>query len=118
MNMDKRQVISELYLKMTELMNVNQTGVDNVLIVLAVFIGTARGVPQNATNIAHTTGLPRSTVIRKLRGLVSRGAILHNGKTTFDFNGHPEVAGSKPVSLPKLEAAILKAAAKLSKVDD
>ena len=41
----------------------------------AVWIGTLRGTPMTAEKIAHTIGMPRATVLRKLDYLIRQGHV-------------------------------------------
>jgi hypothetical protein len=45
----------------------------------AVWIGTLRGTPMSAEKIAHTIGMPRATVLRKLDYLIKLGYIRQEG---------------------------------------
>lgn len=50
-----------------------------LLIGAAVFLGTIEGRPLTATKLAAFVGMPRATVIRRLRTLCRRGAIERSG---------------------------------------
>jgi CRP-like cAMP-binding protein len=47
----------------------------------AVWIGTLRGTPMTAEQIAHMIGMSRATVGRKLDNLIKRGYVRQNGDT-------------------------------------
>ena len=46
----------------------------------AVWIGTLRETPMTAEKIAHTIGMPRATVLRKLDYLIKQGHIRQEGQ--------------------------------------
>lgn len=48
---------------------------DEVLLCIAVFIGQAEGRPFNAYKLASFVGVPRASVIRKMKQLEKRGAV-------------------------------------------
>lgn len=48
---------------------------DEALLCGAIFIGQAEKRPMTAANLADYTGMPRTTVIRKLRALVESGHV-------------------------------------------
>ncbi|ODM71657.1 hypothetical protein A6X20_06860 [Bradyrhizobium elkanii] len=47
-----------------------------LMILAAVYLGTVEGRPMNTTKLASFVGMPRGTVIRWLRLLCRRGAIV------------------------------------------
>jgi DNA-binding IclR family transcriptional regulator len=53
---------------------------DFLLIGAAVYLSTIEGRPLTASKLADYVGMPRASVIRKLRTLIRRGAIERNGK--------------------------------------
>ena len=53
------------------------------MIGLAVYIGTVERRPMTATKIAAFVGMPRPTVIDRLRVLVRRGSVEKIGTTYF-----------------------------------
>lgn len=48
---------------------------DDLLLYAALFIGQAEGRPLNHSKLADLAGLPRPTVIRKLKSFQARGAV-------------------------------------------
>jgi DNA-binding IclR family transcriptional regulator len=50
-----------------------------LLIGSAIMVGHAENRPMNATNISHYVGLPRSTVMRKLKEFLRTGVIARHG---------------------------------------
>lgn len=48
---------------------------DELVLLAAVFVGQAEGKPMNASKLAAYAGIPRPTVIRKLRALARRGVL-------------------------------------------
>lgn len=51
-----------------------------LLIGAAVYLGTVEGRPMTATKLADHVGMPRATVIRRLRTLCRRGAVEKAGR--------------------------------------
>ncbi len=47
----------------------------------AVYLGTIEGQPMTASKLALYVGMPRATVIRRLRTLLRRGAVERSGVT-------------------------------------
>lgn len=52
---------------------------DDLILIGALFIGTAEGRPMNASKLSDYAGLPRSTVIRKLAAMERRGVVVKVG---------------------------------------
>jgi hypothetical protein len=52
---------------------------DAMHVARAVWIGQLRGKPMNAQQIARLIGMPRTTVLRKLAYLVSKGHVCRDG---------------------------------------
>jgi DNA-binding IclR family transcriptional regulator len=50
-------------------------------IMRALWVGTLRGRAPTAQEVARTIGMPRTTVLRKLRCLVKQGHIVQDGST-------------------------------------
>jgi predicted transcriptional regulator len=50
-----------------------------LLIGAAIMVGHAENKPMNATKIAHYVGLPRSTIVRKLKEFLDSGVITREG---------------------------------------
>ncbi len=48
---------------------------DELVLLAAVFVGQADGRPMNASKLADYAGIPRPTVIRKLKALARRGVL-------------------------------------------
>lgn len=89
---------------------------DDVMLFCAVFMAQIEGRPMTATKLAHYVGMPRPTVVRKLREMEREGviAISDSGHATVtdpqDLNVHLAALSS--------EARLIhQASAKLSKMD-
>ena len=68
---------AHVYLETTEI----GTNAPELVLCLAIFIGQAEGKPMTSTKLATYIGMPRPTVIRKLRTLAKAGLIeMKNGK--------------------------------------
>jgi CRP-like cAMP-binding protein len=75
--------------------NISGVEMEAILVLVAVFIGDADGRPTNASKIAAYSGLPRSTVYRRLEQLVRLGKVDRVGRryylardaVTSDSNG-------------------------------
>lgn len=48
---------------------------DDAVLLCAIFIGQAEGRPMTAAKLADYAGMPRATVVRKLRDYVKRGIV-------------------------------------------
>lgn len=89
---------------------------DDVLLVIAIFIGQAERRPMTAAKLADYAGMPRATVVRKLRELKARGLVeLTDGHATLP---------TEKLNAPGLTDAVAQAAreihrlaANLSKMD-
>lgn len=69
------------------------TSSDLVLICAALLVGKAERKPMTATKVAATIGMPRPSVIRKLRLLHMRGIVARDGKTAWRIAvEHGEIA--------------------------
>ena len=55
--------------------------VDDLLIRAAVYLGTVEGRPMTATKLATYVGIPRPTVLRRLRALEKRRIVERNVRT-------------------------------------
>jgi hypothetical protein len=73
----------------------------------AVWIGTLRGTPMTAEQIAHTIGMPRTTVMSKLAYLIKRGHIRQDGNV---YCVADKVLATRTPALDKAIAVILEAA--------
>jgi len=73
----------------------------------AVWIGTLRGTPMNAEKIAHTIGMPRTTVLRKLDYLIKLGYIRQEGTVYYVAD---KVLATRTAALDRTIAIILEAA--------
>ena len=73
----------------------------------AVWIGTLRGTPMSAEKIAHTIGMPRATVLRKLDYLIKQGHIRQEGLL---YNVADKVLATRTPALDRTIAVILEAA--------
>ena len=51
------------------------TAAGDLIIVCAVLVGDLEGRPMTSTKIADYAGIPRATVIRRLRSIVASGAM-------------------------------------------
>lgn len=91
---------------------------DEVMLCAAVYVGQAEGRMMTAGKLAEYVGMPRPTVVRKLRGLKQRGVVDctasgHWGLATYS----PEIASRLQGGIDALLPLIHKASAKLSKLD-
>lgn len=59
------------------------TTADLVLICAALMMGQTERKPMTATKVAASIGMPRPSVIRKLRVLHMRGIVARDGKTAW-----------------------------------
>jgi predicted transcriptional regulator len=89
----------------------------DVMLLFAVFIGQAERRPMTATKLADFVGIPRATIVRRLRVLQAAGMVHleKNGAATCDverLNSARVVEATEQAIL-----AIHKAAAGLSKMD-
>ena len=73
----------------------------------AVWIGTLRGTPMTAEKIAHTIGMPRATVLRKLDYLIRQGHVRQEGSLYY---GADKVLATRTPALDRTIAVILEAA--------
>jgi hypothetical protein len=73
----------------------------------AVWIGTLRGTPMTAEQIAHTIGMPRTTVMSKLAYLIKRGHICQDGNV---YRIADKVLARRTPALDKAISVILEAA--------
>lgn len=73
----------------------------------AVWIGTLRGTPITADKIAHTIGMPRATVLRKLDYLIRQGHIRQDGEVYYVAD---KVLGARTPALDRVIAVVLEAA--------
>lgn len=87
--------------------------IDGVFISACVFIGDAEHKPMSATKIAHYLGMPRTTVLRKLKDLEARDVIRRHGNVYLISPSRSD----KPPVQSKVEKAVRRAAAALSKMD-
>lgn len=67
----------------------------DVILCSAIFIGQAERKPFNATKLSHYTGIPRPTVIRRLKELERMGFVIKTSKRCYclprEIINHPEV---------------------------
>jgi len=80
----ERLALARAYIALTRVMVDSVFGkkpVDHSLLLIgcAIMVGHAENRPMNATKIAHYIGLPRSTVIRKLKEFLRAGVIARHG---------------------------------------
>lgn len=120
----ERIVLSRLTLKLTQLVDVSFTktgkfgsSADDVMLLLAVFIGQAEARPMTPGKLAEYVGIPRATVIRKTRLMQQNGWLEagRDGALTV-----PVALLNTPDVMQSVEDAahaIRKAAAELSKMD-
>ena len=73
----------------------------------AVWIGTLRGTPMTAEKIAHTIGMPRATVLRKLDYLIRRGHVRQEDTLYYVAD---KVLATRTPALDRTIAVILEAA--------
>lgn len=68
---------------------------NDTILCSAVFIGQAEGKPFNATKLSHFTGIPRPTVIRRLKELERAGFVKKTCRRSYllphETINHPEV---------------------------
>ncbi len=70
----------------------------NVLIVgVAVYLGTIEGRPMTATKLAAFIGMPRPTVLRRLKLLCRRGVVERVGKTYRTTAGQLDRVGRRDI---------------------
>jgi DNA-binding IclR family transcriptional regulator len=87
---------------------------ENLYILLAVFIGHAEKRPMTAARISGFLGLPRSTVVRKLAQLIQSGHV--SKEQQFYFLAHP--AAGMSVRLPQARRVVLEAAKRLKELSE
>lgn len=89
---------------------------DDLLLVAAIFIGQAEKRPMNPSKLSDFAGMPRPTVIRKLKSLETIGVLeVHEGAykvRPVKANGNSQLAAVR-----LSHKLIVTAAAKLSKMD-
>jgi hypothetical protein len=73
----------------------------------AVWIGTLRGTPMTAEKIAHTIGMPRATVLRKLDYLIRQGHVRQEDTLYYVAD---KVLATRTPALDRTIAVILEAA--------
>ena len=76
-------------------------------VALAVWIGTLRGTPMTAEKIAHTIGMLRATVLRKLDYLIRQGHVRQEGALYYVAD---MVLATRTPALDRTIAVILEAA--------
>lgn len=90
---------------------------DDVVLVCAIFVGQGEGKPMTATKLAEYAGMPRPTVVRKLRELECAGLVrMLDGKRAIlvgDMVGTPESKAATEIFTKLINSA----ATKLSKMD-
>ena len=89
---------------------------DDVLLCAAILIGQADRRPMTAAKLADACGIPRPTVVRKLRELEEAGVvIMQDSQATLalDRVNDPEMIAA----VEAITAGIIRAAAELSKMD-
>jgi DNA-binding transcriptional ArsR family regulator len=114
-----RLVISLTRTASTEYVGTERVGsqADDVLLLAAVFIGQAEGKPMTAHKLSDFIGMPRPTVVRKLRELQTAGLV------ELDSESAAKLIVAKLNSPALIQAtydmsqAVHKAAAELSKLD-
>ena len=79
-----------------------------------ITLGHLEGRPFNASNISDYLGIPRTTVIRKLRWLIQEGFIEQKGRTYYVA---PKYMNLSDEVYTKLFDAIHRLNAELSKID-
>ena len=73
----------------------------------AVWIGTLRGTPMTAEKIAHTIGMPRASVLRKLDYLIRQGHVRQEDTLYYVAD---KVLATRTPALDRTIAVILEAA--------
>lgn len=90
---------------------------DTALLVCAIFIGQAERRPMTANKLAEYIGMPRPTVVRKLRALQNGGMVFLDGDgaatLSLDKLNSPEMVGVIEAAI----RAVHKTSAELSKMD-
>lgn len=90
---------------------------DLCLLCCSIYIGQAEGRPMSMTKLASYTGMPRATVIRKVRTMVDMGIVeLVNGKlAALRLDGIDRKQAERE-SEQRMKM-VVREAAKLSKMD-
>ncbi|AWM87343.1 helix-turn-helix domain-containing protein [Microvirga sp. 17 mud 1-3] len=92
------------------------THADTVILCCAIHVGHAEGRPMSASKLADYAGMPRPTVIRKLRELEACGAIERTAGGGFVMSRTHAFYG-RGAMISEAARLIHKAAGKLSKMD-
>lgn len=92
------------------------TRADDLFLCWSILVGQIEGRPMNASKLAEFSGLPRPTVLRKVRKLEAEGIVARAGG---DFCIVPEFANSEPLTelARHMVRAVKDGGAKLSKMD-
>lgn len=120
----ERLVMSRLMLKLVQVVAFSYVGsalfgseAGDVLLLVAIFVGQAERRPMTAAKLAEYVGIPRPTVVRRLRALQEAGLI------------HLDASGAATCDIARLNTAAMddatqqairavhNAAAELSKMD-
>lgn len=85
-NETQASTVARLYLAIaravgTGLLKVEKFGScgDELVLTAAIFVGQIEGKPMTASKLADYSGIPRPTVVRKLKHLQKRGIVQMNG---------------------------------------
>lgn len=90
---------------------------DDVVLCCAVFIGQVEGRPMTAGKVADYVGIPRPTVVRKLRALVQAGVVTAGCRGRFSLSNDVLALDAVADSIVSNIRLIHSAAGKLSKMD-
>jgi hypothetical protein len=92
---DVRLALARMYIGVAQITRTRMPKGDltDVVITAAVTVGTIEGRPMSAAKIAHYTGMPRATVLRRLKRLIQQGYISRKGNT-FVSNRMPVISSA------------------------
>jgi hypothetical protein len=113
-----KMVLRVLQLIAAEYLETAQYGsvADDLVLLCAIFVGQAEGRPMSSSKLADFAGMPRPTVIRKLRELQTRHLVhMMDGKATL-----PADRLNADCTLSMIDTAaksVARASAELSKMD-
>lgn len=93
------------------------TRADDVVLCCAIFIGLGENKPMNATKLSEYAGMPRPTVIRKLRELQDIGVVRVVGKKNAILVGDMIGTESARVATEVFTRMINAAASELNALD-
>lgn len=89
---------------------------DEIALCCAIFVGQAEVRLMNPTKLAHFAGMPRATVIRKLRELHARGLLDKTAKG-YALASHVVNSPEAIQAAETIRRAVIEVAALVSKMD-